>query len=145
MKVCKHCLVELPLEMFEKRKDRPNIRSTCKKCREQNRDKEKARARHRTYQKNRRQMFPDQVREIWERSTYGICKSDFNYAECWICGSTVRLCIDHCHKTEKARGLLCSLCNLGLGAFQDNKVKLSRAIEYLETEPHYELDRKVYP
>jgi len=40
--------------------------------------------------------------------------------------------VDHDHKTEKIRGLLCTNCNLGLGNFQDNIELLKNAIQYLE-------------
>ena len=41
------------------------------------------------------------------------------------------LCIDHCHKTNKVRGLLCHNCNAGIGHFGDNIQKLQSAIIYL--------------
>ncbi len=47
-------------------------------------------------------------------------------------GSEIKdLCIDHCHKTNKIRGLLCHNCNAGLGHFFDNVNSLKSAIEYL--------------
>ena len=32
------------------------------------------------------------------------------------------LCVDHCHKTGKIRGLLCFACNSGIGHLKDNKI-----------------------
>lgn len=53
-----------------------------------------------------------------------ICKNTFTgYKEPYI---------DHCHKTEKVRGLLCAKCNFGLGHFKDNENLLLKAIEYLK-------------
>jgi hypothetical protein len=39
--------------------------------------------------------------------------------------------IDHCHTTNKIRGLLCNNCNNGLGRFNDNAETLRSAISYL--------------
>jgi hypothetical protein len=39
--------------------------------------------------------------------------------------------IDHCHETGKTRGVLCDLCNKGLGHFKDSIENLNKAIEYL--------------
>lgn len=90
--------------------------------------------------KERRTNHPDKVRQEWERFTYGICKEDFNYTECYLCGSHHKLCIDHCHKTGKNRGLLCSSCNFALGHFKDDKTVLEKAIKYLSKDgPHFEL------
>jgi hypothetical protein len=55
--------------------------------------------------------------------------------QCAICGtpSTGRvLCLDHCHATGKVRGLICNLCNFGLGKFKDNPESLRRAAQYIE-------------
>lgn len=51
--------------------------------------------------------------------------------ECYICGATERLCLDHIHTTKEIRGTLCKSCNVGLGSFRDNKFYLQRALEYL--------------
>ena len=41
------------------------------------------------------------------------------------------LVVDHCHKTGKIRGLLCSSCNSGLGLLGDNAESLWVAYLYL--------------
>ena len=52
--------------------------------------------------------------------------------QCAICLEVKPLCVDHDHLTGVIRGLLCSVCNLSLGGFQDNPVYLTRAISYLK-------------
>ena len=41
--------------------------------------------------------------------------------------------IDHDHKTNKIRGLLCSNCNLMLGHAKDSVVRLKNGVLYLES------------
>lgn len=73
-----------------------------------------------------------EYKEILERQN-GVCA---------ICGgkdSTVSpttkkyrmLPVDHCHKTGKVRGILCSQCNIGIGSFKDDIERLKSAIRYL--------------
>jgi hypothetical protein len=47
-------------------------------------------------------------------------------------GSITPLCIDHCHLSNKIRGLLCHDCNTGIGKFKDSIDFLVNAIEYLK-------------
>lgn len=54
---------------------------------------------------------------------------------CAICGKPPtdrRLHLDHDHQTGKLRGLLCMLCNQGLGRFRDDAALLTSAIRYLQ-------------
>ncbi len=55
---------------------------------------------------------------------------------CAICGRhqwelNRALDVDHNHKTDKVRGLLCGDCNRGLGCFKDSRGCLVKAIQYL--------------
>lgn len=42
------------------------------------------------------------------------------------------LAIDHCHETQKIRGLLCSNCNRGIGHLQESLAVLGAAMEYIK-------------
>lgn len=56
-----------------------------------------------------------------QKGMCAICKSKF----------TKRPHIDHDHKTNKVRGLLCNTCNWGIGNFKDSVDILLNAISYL--------------
>lgn len=64
---------------------------------------------------------------------------------CAICGThqsqlKSTLCIDHDHKTGKVRGLICDLCNRGIGMLQDNPDVLDRASAYLRRYTNQSVD-----
>jgi hypothetical protein len=43
-----------------------------------------------------------------------------------------RFTVDHCHKTHRVRGVICSKCNSFLGHFNDNIKTIENAIAYLQ-------------
>ena len=51
--------------------------------------------------------------------------------KCTICGANDRLVVDHDHKKNKIRGMLCNHCNRGLGHFRDDPDLLEFARIYL--------------
>ena len=80
----------------------------------------------------------------WQRSIkqkYGINREQYiaifnsQNGKCYICRREPkkrRLNVDHCHKTNVIRGLLCFRCNYGLSWFSDDIAFLKRAIEHLQ-------------
>lgn len=57
--------------------------------------------------------------------------------KCAICGSTDSkhnsdtFCVDHCHTTNKVRGLLCVNCNAGIGSLKESPELFNNALNYL--------------
>lgn len=76
---------------------------------------------------------------------YGITREDYfsilkiQNDRCAICQRYFydgeKLCVDHDHKTNIIRGLLCRKCNQALGSFANNKQVLRNAALYLEEPP----------
>jgi hypothetical protein len=100
------------------------------------------------YQRNWRQANPEKATNHNLKKMYGISLQIYESMAveqdgvCGICklpeqavdkdGAPRRMPVDHCHKTGKVRGLLCTACNRALGLFKDNPAVLRNAAEYLE-------------
>lgn len=54
---------------------------------------------------------------------------------CPICLKRPAVHVDHDHSTGRVRGILCEMCNGGLGQFRDNTTTIENAIAYLENPP----------
>lgn len=63
-----------------------------------------------------------------QQNKWAICRKK-EIAVHW--GKVKALSIDHCHKTGKIRGLLCYLCNTGLGKFRESPNLLRKAANYV--------------
>lgn len=68
-----------------------------------------------------------QFEDLWksQKGACAICRLKFK--------DQSEASVDHDHKTNKVRGLLCNNCNNGLGRFMDKIKYLKAAIEYLES------------
>ena len=103
-------------------------RTTTGRCRQCNREAQQQRY------AERRGVYGDRQRRYDEALA-----ANEGQECCAICGAlesnkidTRRLNVDHDHETDKIRGLLCGLCNVGLGAFKDDVELLIKAINYLK-------------
>lgn len=59
------------------------------------------------------------------------------YGKCAICGcppGTRKFAIDHDHKTDKIRGLLCFRCNIAVGFFRDDPDLMLCASRYIDED-----------
>ena len=136
MKICNTCKVEKDESSFYW--SGKYINHHCKQC---NSDKSKA-----WYAKNKDVKTASALK--WHyKDKYGITIEqrqelfDKQNGKCAICSCVVHLdgikngtqaVIDHCHDSGKIRGMLCNLCNQGLGLFKDNIEAIERAIKYLK-------------
>lgn len=97
------------------------------------------------YAKEWRQNNPEKRKTIKRRhdlKKYGITEEQYEdmvlhqLGVCAICekeqkDNSRRLDIDHCHKTGKVRGLLCSKCNTALGLLNEELELFNKAVNYL--------------
>lgn len=119
-------------------------RALCKKCEVERqkkqywKDPEKFKTRNRVHSRKNQRRY--KLREAFNMSLqdYDNLLKAQNKG-CAICGredsgsvSSPWLHVDHCHATQKIRGLLCVSCNNGLGRFRDDPVKLRAAADYIE-------------
>jgi hypothetical protein len=88
-----------------------------------------------------RARMKDQIR--WQRieMLYGLTRTQFEErfvaqgGRCACCGTDKprgrNWHVDHDHKTKVVRGILCSLCNAGIGSLGDDIAGVERALDYL--------------
>lgn len=94
-------------------KKKNGLDSWCRSCRSNYRN-EICRGKFRTH------LSDEKLKELRKAIT-----------SCVICEATTNLVVDHDHKTNKVRGILCNNCNLGIGHFKDNPLLLEFASQYL--------------
>jgi rubrerythrin len=123
-------------EFFKTKRTYNGLQAYCKPCqREYGNNYQRTNESYREKQKVKRR-----VRTI---EHYGITREDYeNLLEkqqyrCAICntdepgGKHNRFHIDHCHDTDKVRGLLCHHCNTAIGLLKHSIGNLTSAIDYL--------------
>ncbi|MFJ2114160.1 endonuclease domain-containing protein [Streptomyces sp. NPDC087850] len=126
-----------------------NPRRECRKCGRNRAERFFTSPRGKTCSTCRKATRKKASRDTRIEATYGLDAQDyqrlFEYQEgrCAICRETrqANLEVDHCHKTQAIRGLLCARCNrilLARGA-RDRPDVLRRAASYLDTYPAWKL------
>jgi len=117
-RVCRICEAEKPLDRkhFYWRSDTESFRTECKLCTQEARLVARLDVDFKAYH--------DLLRSQKHR--------------CAICSSTLessrytKFAVDHCHKTGKVRGLLCTHCNTALGLMKDSVHRFRSALRYLQ-------------
>lgn len=124
-------LKEIIIPYKDKKEKKKNNRQYYKDNREK-----KLKQHKQWYQNNRKE-----VRKYFMMRRYGLSHEEWleiwedQDGKCAICKELFTTpsdaFIDHNHKTDEVRGLLCNRCNLGLGIFEDDPKIMINAIEYL--------------
>ncbi|MFE9660328.1 endonuclease domain-containing protein [Streptomyces sp. NPDC005955] len=121
----------------------------CVKCGKNRSEKFYTSSRGKTCSSCRKATRRQTSRSARLRATYGLTAEDYRRlyeaqgGKCAICLETrkANLAVDHCHKTNAVRGLLCARCNgalLARGA-RDRPDVLRRAADYLEDYPAWKV------
>jgi len=110
------------------------------------------------YKKQKPRLYRDIKHSKWVqklRREYGLSESEYDGlvkaagGKCSICreperikvnGQTARLCVDHCHVTGVARGVLCRRCNVMIAHADRNPNIFILAMKYLGFEHSVTLD-----
>lgn len=126
----------------------------CRKWVENNRERVAANARRHWHK--HREAKADERKDWTLRYAYGISLDEYRAmleaqgGGCAICGVVPPedkrpLCVDHDHDTGAVRGLLCDLCNQGLGSLRDSLDLIRKALEYLERHQNVSATRHAEP
>jgi hypothetical protein len=122
---CMTCGVRKPISEFTPRKDRNGVPiSSCRPCMSRiSRDYNAS-----DVGKDRRYARKYGVSLEWYQSEVRRLKG-----RCPLCLliPVDRLVIDHCHVSNKVRGLLCKTCNVGIGLLRDDEHTMRRAADYV--------------
>lgn len=142
MKKCTVCkIIKHYSEFYKSKNSDDSYGYRCKECDGKTRKKSRNRstknktkigARNRSLIYNHN-LTLEQYEEMLIKQDYkcAICKTENPRGIGVINPKPISFCVDHNHTTRKIRGLLCNLCNRGLGFFQDRYFIVETAFKYL--------------
>jgi hypothetical protein len=130
--MCSQCkTLKEKAEFHRNASQKGGLQSTCKSC---------SKARVAAY-KSANPVTREKARGYSIKWKYGLSQEGVNTIlqtqknRCPICLDVLnhsRMHVDHCHRSNKIRGLLCFNCNLALGHLKDNEETAARASSYLK-------------
>lgn len=140
-KYCPKCKQILDLSCFSTMKVRDGIASHCRPCsnlisRGRNSHPVVKEKRHDKYIRNKYRLINNNLIQkfgITHEDYMSILASQNNV--CFICGrneleNKKRLAVDHDHKTNKIRSILCASCNLCIGFIEKNNIDTDSISRY---------------
>lgn len=122
-KICNNIRVKEWIKNNPERKKEHSKKAT-KAYRDKHKDTPEWKEKRRNEQlKHKFSLLPEDVKNLLliQQNKCAICYEEF----------TKTPHIDHCHKTEKIRGLLCSNCNTAIDLFKENSEVMQRAVYYI--------------
>lgn len=137
---CSKCFKEAPLGSFTKdSRYKDGYRKYCNDCKNEYARKYRRENSERINEKRRLKRVGKSTRYDNLKQKYGLTKEEYasllsrqNFL-CAICKSECKkLHVDHCHVTNRVRGLLCPQCNTGLGKLGDTSTTVYKAYLYLK-------------
>ena len=153
-RTCSKCGETKPVGEFNRHTDSSapitgwRYHSHCRECNNQQckayaaANKPRRNARLKSWRANNKPLAKALDRRRSLSRKYGLTEADFNrmFAEqggrCLVCDQTKRLVVDHCHRTNLVRGLLCHKCNIAIGVLetimQDGFV--DKAMDYIKQD-----------
>lgn len=115
-KYCPKCRKTKPAEMFNVDRQRSDGRcGYCKACRVTYRASLGSNEYSRTWHLKKKYGITPEQRKSTAEAQNNLCAA---------CGERRPLVVDHCHKTGRVRGLLCSQCNRALGFLGDDPARV---------------------
>lgn len=119
-------------------------------------DYDRVRAERRKRQRDKDPSLRRRWKSAQLKYQYGISVDDFDDmyrsqgGTCKICKTPFeskgsrRACVDHCHKGGQIRGLLCVLCNAGIGHFSESVELIEAAAEYVRNFSQIQLPIRLH-
>ena len=130
---CKKCgVLKSPTAYYKSHLTKSGLRGSCKEC---------TRAQDKQYREEHIEEMAVKTKRNYLLRKYNITVEEYEEAmassnRCEICNTSRPIHgifnYDHCHTTNKFRGVLCRKCNQAIGALGDTAEALKIAYEYLK-------------
>ena len=134
-KVCSKCSCEKPLELFPKGRSN-GYHVWCRSClgvyAKTVKDRKGPDYHTRLHYLRKYNLTLEEVHKLLDsqKGACAICNIDVKFGT----GFSQAVHVDHCHTTNKVRGILCGNCNTALGKLGDSVESIKRVLQYLEKE-----------